>query len=122
MAKRIVVIEDNRDILDLIAYILADLGYEVTGYLHLESMEKILTDQPCLVLLDHKLATGNGSDLCLAIKSDPLTSLIPVILVSASSNIATIAKKCSADGFLSKPFDLEDLIAVVKDHCDTAIH
>jgi len=122
VGKRIVVIEDNRDILDVIEYILADEGYEVTGYLDVEPLEKILIAQPCLLLLDHKLAAGNGSDVCLAVKSNPLTKHTPVILVSASSNIATIAEKCNADGFISKPFNLEDLVTMVKEHCETAKH
>ena len=122
MSKRIVVIEDNRDILDVVEYILADQGYEVTGYLDIEPLDKILANQPCLLLLDHKLASGSGSDVCLAVKSNPLTSHTSVILVSASSNIATIAEKCNADGFISKPFDLDDLVTMVKEHCETAAH
>jgi CheY-like chemotaxis protein len=70
---------------------------------------------PDLVLVDHKLKDGFGSELCAAIKQHSLTSHIPVILISGYIDLADIAKACGADAWLSKPFELTDLTRLV-DH------
>jgi DNA-binding response OmpR family regulator len=117
MSKLIVVIEDDGDVLEAIRYALKEDGYKVAGKITTERFEKITDIQPSMILLDNKLADGSGNELCLSIKSSPATKHIPVILVSTNSNIGLVAKKCKADGFLTKPFDLEDLIYLVKKHC-----
>ena len=66
MNKNIVVIEDDRDILDMIQYILADEGYNVIGFDRLERLERIVEQQPSVILLDNRLATGYGDTLCLS--------------------------------------------------------
>ena len=114
MKKLIVVIEDDRDILDLIQYILIEEGYKVIGYDRIERIESIIAKQPSLILLDNRLADGYGNTLCLELKSHVLGKNIPVILVSASGNLGQVAKACGADGILQKPFDLAELIAIVK--------
>jgi DNA-binding response OmpR family regulator len=118
MNKNVVVIEDDRDILDMIQYILADEGYNVSGSRHLEPVEDILEKQPSVILLDNRLADGYGNTLCLSLKSDDRTKHIPVIMVSASGGLAEIAAKCKADAFLPKPFDLEDLVKIVKHYSE----
>lgn len=114
MNKNIAVIEDDRDILDLIEYILVDEGYTVSAHTHVGSLEKIVESSPTVILLDNRLANGYGDSLCLALKSNDNTKHIPVIIVSASRNLEQIAQNCKADAFLAKPFDLYDLIAMVK--------
>ncbi len=114
MSKNIVVIEDDVDILDMIQYILADEGYNVIGYDKLESLEKIIEQQPAVILLDNRLASGYGDSLCLSLKSSDETKQIPVIIVSASAGLEQIARNCKADAFLAKPFDLDDLVKMVK--------
>lgn len=114
MKNLIIVIEDDRDILDMIQYILADEGYEIMSYDHLIKLESIIAKRPSLILLDERLANGYGSTLCLELKSNPLTKPVPVILVSAAIGLAQIAKNCGADAVLDKPFDLNDLVNLVK--------
>jgi DNA-binding response OmpR family regulator len=116
MRNRIVVIEDDKDILDMIDYILEDEGYVVNKFDHLVQIETLTKLEPSLILLDNKLAEGFGNTLCLLIKSQPAAKHIPVILVSASSSLAQVAEKCMADGYLTKPFDIEDLLDIVKRH------
>jgi DNA-binding NtrC family response regulator len=118
MSKNIVVIEDDRDILDLIQYILADEGYNVVGYNRLEPLEKIKEQQPAVILLDNRLGLGYGNTLCLSIKTNDDTKHIPVIMISASGGLEQIANSCKADAFLAKPFDLADLIDMVKRYSD----
>jgi two-component system phosphate regulon response regulator PhoB len=116
MSKKIIVVEDNHDILDMIAYILEDEGYEVVPSLNAEPLNEVEQLKPDLVLLDDWLADGYGHDLCAKLKSNPATAHIPVILVSSIRNLAEVATKCSADGYLPKPFDIVDLLDKVKFH------
>lgn len=118
MNKNIVVIEDDRDILDLIQYILADEGYDVVGFNRLEPLEKISGQQPSVILLDNRLADGYGNTLCLSLKTNTDTKHIPVIMISASGGLEQIANNCKADAFLAKPFDLADLLNMVKRYSD----
>jgi two-component system phosphate regulon response regulator PhoB len=116
MAKKIIVIEDNHDILDMIAYILEDEGYEVMSSLNAEPLKDIETHNPDLVLLDDWLPDGYGHRLCATLKDNPVTAHIPVLLISSVINLPELAKKGKADGFISKPFDIEHLISMVKEH------
>jgi len=116
MPKKILVIEDDNDILDLIQYILEDEGYQVLPSNKLEPITAVINYQPDLILLDDRLSNGFGHKLCEKIKSDPLTMNIPVILVSATRNLEMVAKDCNADTFLTKPFDLHQLVDIVKEY------
>lgn len=120
MSKQIVIIEDDRDILDLIQYILADEGYDVIGYDGVKSIEEIIVQQPALILLDNRLANGYGNTFCALLKSNSATKHIPVILVSASGNLNQIAESCHANAYLCKPFDLQDLIKMVKHYSEVS--
>ena len=71
---------------------------------------------PQLILLDIRLSNGYGHLLCEDLKSNAKTSHIPVILVSGADNLEKIAVDYKADGFLAKPFDMEDLIQMVKNY------
>jgi DNA-binding response OmpR family regulator len=114
MNKQVVVVEDNADILDLIRVILTDEGFDVVGFDHIVPTHKILAQSPLVILLDVRLQDGNGGTLCRNIKSDPESRHIPVVLISALSNIEEMALECRADGFLAKPFDIADLVNLVK--------
>ena len=114
MNNKIVLIDDDEDILDVIQYILVDEGYNVAVYDNLQPLEKIIEQQPCVILLDNKLANAYSNTLCLALKSNYRTKHIPVILMSAAEDLEQIAKACNADAFLNKPFELKEFIKLVK--------
>lgn len=116
MSKRILLLEDEKDIRDLIQGILEEEGYSVIALNHYESVADIIDFAPQLILLDIRLSNGYGHLLCEELKSEPQTSAIPVILVSGSSNLEKIARDYKADNFLSKPFDLDDLLNMVKQY------
>jgi DNA-binding response OmpR family regulator len=61
MRNQVVVIEDDRDILDMIDYILADEGYTVSKIDHLVQLEALTEREPSIILLDNKLAEGFGN-------------------------------------------------------------
>jgi DNA-binding response OmpR family regulator len=114
MSKRVLLLEDNKESLDLIEEILTEEGYHVIAFDHYESVDHIIDFAPELILLDIRLSDGYGHLLCEDLKNDPKTKNTPVILVSGAGNLEKIARDCHADDFLSKPFDLEDLIQMVK--------
>lgn len=116
MSKKVIVIEDNHDILDMIAYILEDEGYEVISSLDAEPLKEVEIHNPDLILLDDWLADGYGHQLCGQLKENPVTAHIPVLLVSSVQNLKDLAKSSKADGFIRKPFDIDYLIDMVKQH------
>jgi two-component system phosphate regulon response regulator PhoB len=114
MRKRILLLEDNKQSLDLIEEILTDEGYHVIAFDHYEPVDSIVDFDPQLILLDIRLSDGYGHLLCQDLKNDSRTKQIPVILVSGADNLEKISRNCSADDFLSKPFDMKDLVEIVK--------
>jgi len=120
MAKKILVIEDDKDIRDTIVYVLEEEGYEVIASDNARILKKVHDLEPDLILLDNWLTDWtsdlSGQQLSKALKNDPATKHIPVILISAVNNLKEIAKAGEADGYIKKPFDLTELIEVVKNH------
>jgi two-component system phosphate regulon response regulator PhoB len=120
MAKKILVIEDDRDIRETIAYALEEQKFEVVTSEDAKILRSLDSIKPDLILLDNWLSDwksdANGQQISKELKTNPKTSHIPVIIVSAVSNVQEIAEAGQADDFLRKPFDLTDLIAVVNKH------
>lgn len=120
MPKKILVIEDDKDIRDTISYALQQDGYEVISSENAKILKSIKEIEPSLILLDNWLtdwkSDANGQQLSKELKTNPSTSHIPVIMISAVSNIKEIAEAGLADGYIKKPFDLADLSSIVKKH------
>ena len=118
--KKILVIEDDTDIREAIAYALEQENYEVISSDNARILKSLDQLNPDLILMDNWLtewkSDANGQQLSRQLKSDPATSHIPVIILSAVSNIEEIAQAGLSDGYLKKPFDLKDLFDVVKKH------
>ena len=121
-AKKIMVIEDDKDIRDTIVYILEEEKYEVIASEDSKILKSVGTHKPDLILLDNWLtdwkSDANGQQLSKALKTNPATKHIPVLIISAVSNVKEIAEAGLADGYLRKPFDLTELIEIVKLHID----
>jgi len=111
---KIMVMDDDRDILDAIKMVLEYNDYNV----EICSDDKRIdySNLPDLFLLDVWMSGLNGSDVCLRLKKDELTKHIPVIIFSANRNIQEISKQCNADGYIAKPFNLNQLLAIISNH------
>jgi len=120
MAKRILVIEDDKDIRDTIVYVLEENGYEVTSSEDAKILKSLSQINPDMILLDNWLtewkSDANGQQISKQLKSDPATSHIPVVIISAVSGVKEIAEAGMADGYLRKPFGIDDLVEIVKEH------
>lgn len=120
--RRILAVDDNNDILEIIQYILEEQGYEVDTLSSGDHLfEKIDERAPDLILLDVMLGDMDGRELCKDVKRNKKTHDIPVILVSASHHAeASINHEGGPDDFLAKPFDIYALISKVETHLKAA--
>ncbi|MES2829259.1 MAG: response regulator [Bacteroidota bacterium] len=116
MSRRILAVDDDNDIVDIIKIILEDEGYEVTTLTNgREVLTSIAMSRPDLILLDVMLGGIDGRDICRAIKADANTSDIPVVMISASHNLHNLlTEKGSPNDFIAKPFDIDYLVKKVK--------
>lgn len=111
MRKRILIADDNPGILDVVSIILESEGYEVRSTADPQHVLQIKDDPPGLILLDIWMGGTDGRHICKQLKADHSTRHIPVILMSANSDIKAIAKESGADGFIAKPFEIDELIS-----------
>ena len=121
MAKKILVVDDEPDILKLETFRLKKSGYEVaTATDGREAFDLIQKEKPDLILLDLRLPIMDGYEVCKRLKADQELKHIPVILLTASTvgKIAGTAKELKADDYLTKPFHLQELLAKVKKFLD----
>jgi len=115
--ERIVVIEDEEDILEVIAYNLKREGYEVvTSTSGEDGLEKIERNAPQLVILDLMLPEIDGIELCRKLKADPMTQGIPVIMVTAKGEESDVVLGLGvgADDYITKPFSPREMVARVR--------
>jgi two-component system alkaline phosphatase synthesis response regulator PhoP len=109
MYPKILVVDDNEDLLLITQIILKGQGYEIVLAKTIdEAMQKIKIHRPALILLDVFICRQDGRQFCRRIKSEAETSNIRVILMSGDD----VSKEAVqiADDFLPKPFDYEELI------------
>jgi len=116
MAKRILFVDDEPDVLRVALFRLKKAGYEVTTATNgLEALELAQELVPDLMLLDLRIPIITGLEVCLKVKSDEKLKHIPVILFTASvQNMDTKVKEVGADDYLIKPFNPEQLLEKVK--------
>jgi two-component system phosphate regulon response regulator PhoB len=118
MGTKIMVIEDDTDIRETMVYALEDAKYEVVASEDARILKFLNQHNPDLILLDNWLSDwksdASGEQISKQLKTNPATKHIPIIMVSAVSNIGEIAKAGMADAFLRKPFDLKELIEMVE--------
>jgi DNA-binding response OmpR family regulator len=113
--KKILVVDDDRDVLEVVYYLLSSKGFDVkTHTTGLNVPAAVETFQPNLVLLDINLPGKSGTDICNELKE--ADNELPIILFSAHSNITKVRNACNPDGYLAKPFDIKDLIGIVRSH------
>lgn len=113
--SRILIVDDNNDILWVVEIILKRYGFEVISTLKGEEvLAKTIEYKPDLILLDVFLSGVDGIDVCNTLKSNPETKDTPVIMISAHTNFKEIQKFCKADDFIAKPFDANELVRKIK--------
>jgi DNA-binding response OmpR family regulator len=117
--KKLLIIENDIDTLDIVTIILEDSGFTVVKSEAKIPVREITKINPDAIVIDYLLGAGYGSDLCMEIKENPLIKHIPVILFSASHNLEKITHDCRADASIAKPFDLDDFVQLINEVCCT---
>jgi len=117
MAKKILVIDDNNDLLELLNEALTAEGYEVECASHVDNIyECVRNAKPGMVIVDYILEGINGGELCHQIKINPRTSHVPVVMITGYPRVLESLGSYGADHLLTKPFDLNELLNVVNAH------
>ena len=118
MKKRILIIDDNLDMLELLKIVFRDSGHEVIFSQTAPDTNYINVLHPDLILLDVRIdgSPRKGAELCRELKANAETEKLKVILCSGEYNIREIARECNADMYLAKPYHLTSLLAQINRH------
>jgi len=115
--KKILVVDDEKDIVELLQYNLENENYKVDfAYSGEKCLEKVKVNPPDLILLDLMLPEIDGLDVCKILKNAPETSSIPIIMLTAKGDETDIVLglELGADDYIPKPFRLRELLARIK--------
>ncbi len=115
--KKILIVEDEKDIHELIVYNLKQEGYELlSAFTGDEGLEKAISTKPDLILLDIMLPIMNGLDVCRELKANDKTTHIPIVMLSAKNEDVDIITglELGADDYITKPFSPRVLIARIR--------
>jgi len=115
--ERVLVVDDEEDILELVEYNLAKEGYRVTCVATgEEALAEVRRRAPGLVVLDLMLPGVNGLEVCRLLKRDPATAGVPVVMLTAKGEEADVVTglELGADDYVTKPFSPRVLMARVK--------
>jgi len=115
MAKRILIIEDDPGILELLELIFESDGYIVDASLTGKTVNEIMQLNPDLLVMDVRIAGYKlrGDEICSELKAFIPPNGIPVMLLSAERNLEEIARACHSDSYMKKPFDVDQLLQAV---------
>lgn len=115
--KQIFVVEDEKDLVELLTYNLEKDGYRVLAEMDGETaLKKIPDKMPDLVLLDLMLPKVDGLTVCKTLKANPKTSHIPVVMLTAKGEESDkiVGLELGADDYMTKPFSVKELLARVR--------
>jgi DNA-binding response OmpR family regulator len=116
-SKKILLLDDNRDLLQIVQIILKGQGYDtILASSVEEAVLKIKIHKPVLILMDVCLSDQDGYTFCSQLKNDPETGTIRVIMMSGEDCNQNMISFSHADDFMQKPFDYGDLIGKVHQH------
>ncbi|SFT25580.1 two-component system, cell cycle response regulator DivK [Mucilaginibacter polytrichastri] len=112
--KKIIIFDDDEDILSICSYILEEQGWEVHTFTDCNNIvEKVSSLNPSVILMDNWIPDAGGIIATQTLKKSEDLKHIPVIYFSANSDIQLLAEHAGAETYLAKPFDLEDLEQII---------
>jgi two-component system alkaline phosphatase synthesis response regulator PhoP/two-component system response regulator VicR len=117
MAKKILVVDDERHIVRLVQVNLERAGYEIlTAYDGVEALEKVKSESPDMVVLDVMMPRMDGFEVLKNLQADPSYQNIPVIMLTAKAQDADIFKGWASgvSSYLTKPFNPRELLVFVE--------
>ncbi len=112
--KRIIIFDDDKDILSICTYILEERDWQVHTFSNCNDIvNKVSGINPDVILMDNWIPDAGGIVATQLLKKSDALKNIPVIYFSANNDIQTLAAQAGADSFLAKPFGIEDLMQVI---------
>jgi DNA-binding response OmpR family regulator len=115
VSLHVLLIEDEPNIAEAMRFILSREGWRVS---HLadgtEALERVRADRPDLLILDHMLPGMSGLEILAALRADPATRTLPVMMLTARGRDRDLAEQAGADRFISKPFSNAEILAEVR--------
>ncbi len=115
MKQTILIVDDDKDILELLEFTLTNIGYDVVGFLNTKNVSKVLQEEHIdLILMDRTLPNIDGTLYIEMLRSKKINT--PVIFVSAKDSVAEIKEGflIGADDYITKPFDMDELVLRIK--------
>ncbi len=115
--KKILVVEDEQDIAQLVQHYLQKDGFRsVTAINGVEALKKVKAEQPDLIVLDLMLPEMDGLEVCKRVRSAPETAMLPIIMLTAKAEESDtiVGLELGADDYVTKPFSPKALVARVK--------
>ncbi|MGE0642530.1 MAG: response regulator transcription factor [Nitrospira sp.] len=115
--KKILIVEDERDILQLVKHYLEKEGLRATvAMTGLEALKRVAEDKPDLVVLDLMLPEMDGLEVCKRLRADPETAMVPILMLTAKAEESDtiVGLELGADDYVTKPFSPKTLVARVK--------
>ena|SRR3989338_2294085 len=119
MAKKILLVDDEKDLVSTLRTLLEAKGYEVISATDgLEGLEKAKKEKPNLILLDVMMPNLNGYQVCRALKKDPNFKHIPIVMLTAKAQESDKfwGIESGADDYVTKPFDSLNLLEKIKNN------
>jgi CheY-like chemotaxis protein len=117
MATRVLIVEDERHIIESLAFVLESEGFEVTSELDGEAgLRRVRADPPDVLVLDLMMPKMNGLEVLKAIKADPALRSLPVVVLTAKGRQQDrrMAEEIGVDAFMTKPFSNRDVVEAVR--------
>ena len=115
MAKKILIVDGNEFMIEVMTAILQSKGYEViTLYNSDNVLSSVTTNQPDLIILDINMPGMDGAEVCRLLKLNRSTRQLPVIMCSSNDSDEDLTQKGAPDDVLHKPFDTNQLIEMVE--------
>jgi DNA-binding response OmpR family regulator len=111
----VLLLDDDKDICMMVEAILQFAGFKVEACTSPDQLPQLLTScSPRLLLMDMLLSGTDGRHVCRKLKSDPVTSHIKIIMMSAHPDAEKTCREAGTDDFIAKPFDMENFIGRIK--------
>jgi CheY-like chemotaxis protein len=118
MAKRILIVEDDTSIRELLVELLESEGYEVDAAVNgLEGLKQLESKQPDLILIDLMMPVMDGYTFRTEQLKNQKWAIIPTVVMSAEANAKEKMKSYQITAFLSKPVELDTILKTVESYC-----
>ena len=118
--SKIVIVDDSNDLLEVLKFFLEEKGHEVETATREHDLKALIKSfSPDLIILDIYLQKEDGREICKELRKQEETKYLCILMFSASSRALTTYREYGADGYLEKPFSLDEIIEKIESTLET---